>query len=62
MATYEDFQKLDMRVGKIVRVDDFSEARKPAYKVQVDFGEEIGTRWSSVQAKEEYKKDEMLGK
>jgi tRNA-binding protein len=62
MATYDDFKKLDMRVGKIVRVDDFLEAKKPAYKIQVDFGEEIGLKWSSAQAKKEYTKEELLGK
>ena len=57
MATYGDFLELDLRVGKIIKVEDFPAARKPAYKVQVDFGSEIGIKWSSVQAKKEYTKE-----
>lgn len=62
MATIEDFQKLDIRVGKIVDVQDFPEARKPAYKITIDFGAEIGTKKSSVQIVDYYKKDELIGK
>jgi len=61
MATYEDFTKLDVRAGKIVHVEDFDRARKPTYKVQVDFGPELGTKWSSVQAKREYDREQLLG-
>lgn len=61
MATYDDFQKLDMRVGKIIAVDDFPEARKPAYKLTIDFGPEIGVKRSSVQVTN-YKKEELLGR
>lgn len=61
MATYDDFQKLDMRVGKIIAVDDFPEARKPAYKLKIDFGHEIGIKRSSVQITN-YKKEELLGR
>lgn len=59
MATYDDFQKLDIRVGKIIAVDDFPEARKPAYKLTIDFGSEIGVKHSSVQITN-YKKEELL--
>lgn len=57
MATYDEFQKLDIRVGKIITVDDFPEARKPAYKLTIDFGTEIGTKRSSVQVTNYNKKD-----
>lgn len=62
MATYEDFVKLDIRVGKIVEVEDFPEARKPAYKLTIDFGSEIGTKRSSAQLVTYYKKEELEGK
>lgn len=62
MATIEDFQKLDIRVGKIIEVQDFPEARKPAYKISIDFGQEIGVKKSSVQIVDYYKKEELIGK
>jgi tRNA-binding protein len=61
MIQYEDFAKIDMRVGKVVEVEEFPRAKKPTYKVQVDFGAEIGVKWSSVQAKSNYTREEMLG-
>lgn len=60
--TYEDFQKLDVRVGKIIDVQDFPEARKPAYKLTIDFGAEIGTKPSSAQLVKHYTKAELHGK
>ena len=62
MATIEDFQKLDIRIGKIVEVNDFPEAKKPAYKLKIDFGQEIGVKNSSVQIVALYNKDELVGK
>ena len=59
---YADFEKVDIRVGRIVEVEDFPEARKPAYKLTIDFGAEIGTKRSSVQIVKNYKKDELMGK
>ncbi|MBI5619811.1 tRNA-binding protein [Candidatus Gottesmanbacteria bacterium] len=61
MTTYDDFAKLDIRVGKIISVDDFPEARKPAYQLTIDFGTEIGTKHSSVQVTN-YTKGELLGR
>ena len=62
MATIDDFQQLDIRVGKIIAVEDFLEARKPSYKLTIDFGLEIGTKRSSAQLVKHYKKEELLGK
>lgn len=62
MATYEDFQKLDIRVGKIIEVEDFPEAKKPAYKLTIDFGAETGKKKSSVQIVALYSKEELKDK
>ncbi|MBI4032795.1 tRNA-binding protein [Candidatus Berkelbacteria bacterium] len=59
MATFEDFDKVDIRVGKIVDVQDFPEARKPMYKMQIDFGPELGTKQSCGQYTQNYTKDEL---
>lgn len=61
MITYEDFDKVDIRLGKVIDVQDFPEARKPAYKLTIDFGPEIGTKRSSVQLPGTYQKEEVLG-
>ncbi|MGI1659680.1 MAG: tRNA-binding protein [Desulfitobacterium sp.] len=61
MAIFEDFMKLDIRVGEITEVELFEKAKKPAYKLWVDFGNEIGIKKSSAQITECYKKDELIG-
>ena len=58
--SYDDFTKVDIRVGRIVAVEEFPRARKPAYKLQIDFGPELGLRWSSVQAKTDYSVADLL--
>jgi tRNA-binding protein len=62
MTTYEDFLKLDIRVGKIVEVNDFPEARNPSYKLSIDLGEEIGVKKSSAQLVKNYSKVDLIGK
>ena len=59
--TYEDFRKVDMRIGKIIDVQDFREAMKPSYKLKIDFGKEIGVKNSSAQITG-YSKEELKGK
>ena len=61
MATIEDFEKLDIRLGKIVEVNDFPEARKPAFQLKIDFGTELGVKASSVQAVGAHTKEELFG-
>jgi tRNA-binding protein len=60
--SYAEFQRVDIRVGRIVAVDDFPEARKPAYKLRIDFGAEIGIKKSSAQATKYYSKGELLNR
>lgn len=60
MISYSDFEKVDIRVGKVLEVSDFPEARKPAYKLTIDFGSEIGVKKSSAQITQNYTKDELL--
>lgn len=62
MATMEDFDRLDIRLGRVVEAADFPEARKPAYKLWIDFGEELGVRKSSAQLTALYSKKELEGK
>lgn len=61
MITFDDFLKLDIRVGTIIKVDDFPKAKRPAYKLEIDFGE-LGIKKSSVQITDLYQKSELVGK
>ncbi len=61
MIEYEDFAKVDMRVGRIVAVEDFPEARRPAWKLRIDFGPEIGEKRSSAQIRN-YEREELEGR
>jgi tRNA-binding protein len=62
MISYDDFTRVDIRVGRILAVSDFPEARKPAYKLTIDFGSEIGIKKSSAQVVKHYTKEELVGK
>jgi tRNA-binding protein len=62
IISYEDFEKVDIRVGRIIEVTDFTRARVPSYKLKVDFGPEIGIKQSSAQAKTNYTPEQLLGK
>jgi tRNA-binding protein len=61
VIAYDDFAKVDMRVGRVVAVDEFPEARKPAWKLTIDFGEEIGVKRSSAQVTN-YPREELEGR
>lgn len=60
--TYEDFDKIDIRVGRVTRVEDFPEAHKPAYKLWIDFGQDLGTKQSSAQITKHQTKEDLLGR
>jgi tRNA-binding protein len=59
--TWDDFAKVDVRVGRIVQVDDFPKARKPAYRLRIDFGE-LGIKTSSAQITKYYERSELVGR
>ncbi len=60
--SWNDFEKVELRVGEVVAVDEFPEARKPAWKLTVDFGATIGTRRSSAQITDLYGAEQLIGK
>lgn len=59
---YSDFEKIELRIGKIVNVEDFERTKKPAFKVYVDFGSEIGIKKTSAQITKNYKKEDLINK
>ena len=60
--SWSDFEKIEMHVGTIIQVEDFPEARNPAYKLQIDFGKSLGVKKSSAQITSLYSKDALVGK
>lgn len=62
MITWHDFEKVEMRVGTIIEVNDFPKANKPAFQLTIDFGSELGIKKSSAQITKRYTKEDLIGK
>ncbi len=62
MINWTDFEKIEMRIGTIIEVNDFPEARTPAYQLHIDFGQEIGLRKSSAQITKRYSKKDLMNR
>jgi tRNA-binding protein len=62
MATIDDFNKIDIRIGKIIDIEDFPQAKKPSYKLKIDFGKDLGIKKSCAQLCNNYTKDDLIGK
>lgn len=62
MIAFDDFDKVDVRVGRVIRAEEFPQARKPAYKLLIDFGPDLGTRRSSAQLTRRYRREELEGR
>lgn len=62
MVDFKDFMKLDIRVGTIIEAEEFKEAKRKAYKMKIDFGDEIGIKKSSAQITDEYEVNDIIGK
>jgi len=60
--SWSEFEKVELRVGTVIEVEDFPEARKPAFRLKVDFGDEIGVKKSSAQITDLYNKEELVGR
>lgn len=62
MISYDEFEKVDIRVGKVVKVEDFPEAKVASYRMEIDFGPEIGVKKSCGRYPQNYKKDDLAGR